>query len=205
MAVQSIRPLGEASLEVKTPLVREFLDSLRYYPLPGVQEVIPALEIVVVFFNPLQIKAEALTHRIEQRFAQLKPGLQQSSEVLVLPVQFDGPDLVWCAKQAQLSVKEFTAQLCQITFQVAFLGFLPGFAFLMGLPPQLQMPRRSYPRAHVPAKSVALGGPWAGVYPCDSAGGWQLIGSTEVVLFDFLREEPLWWHSGQCVRFEAVN
>lgn len=190
---------------MKTPLVREFLDSLRHYPLPGVQEVIPALEMVVIFFNPLQIKAEALIHQIEQRLAQLKASSQQNAEVLVLPVQFDGPDLVRCAEQAQLGVQEFAAKLCQVTFQVAFLGFLPGFAFLTGLPPQFQMPRRSYPRAHVPAKSVALGGPWAGVYPCDSAGGWQLIGSTEVVLFDLTREEPLWWQSGQYVRFEAVN
>lgn len=205
MTNQSIKPLGEAALELKTSLVSEFLSYHQLHPISGVQEIIPALDVVVIFFDPLQVSVEVVIQQVKQLCAQLKPKQNKTTEMLVLPVRFDGPDLVECAQSVKMSRDEFIEHLTQVTLQVAFLGFLPGFAFLTGLPPKLQMPRRSNPRQHVPAKSVALGGPWAGVYPRDSAGGWQLIGSTEVVLFDLGREEPLWWQPGQYVRFEAVD
>lgn len=82
-----------------------------------------------------------------------------------------------------------------------FLGFQPGFPYLGGLPPQLAMPRRGEPRLVVPAGSVGIGGAQTGIYPLASPGGWQLIGHTDLPLFDPLRDEPVLLRPGDTVRF----
>ena len=64
-------------------------------------------------------------------------------------------------------------------WRAAFVGFAPGFAYLTGGDPRLQVPRRSESRTSVPAGSVALAGEFSAVYPRHSPGGWQLIGTTD--------------------------
>src|SRR6202012_2178827 len=70
-------------------------------------------------------------------------------------------------------------------FQVAFLGFSPGFPYLVGLPAELaSVPRRATPGTSVPAGSVPVAGGLASVYPQSTPGGWQLVGRTPLALFD---------------------
>jgi KipI family sensor histidine kinase inhibitor len=93
------------------------------------------------------------------------------------------------------------AVLRGLTFTVAFCGFTPGFAYLVGLPERYQLPRLDSPRPKVPAGSVAVAGPYAGVYPRSSPGGWQLLGQTEVTMFDPTQAEPALLTPGTRVRF----
>jgi KipI family sensor histidine kinase inhibitor len=90
-------------------------------------------------------------------------------------------------------------------YRVSFLGFLPGFAYLRGLAPQLQTPRLASARAHVPAGSVGIGEGQTGVYPIDSPGGWRLIGRTPKVVFDLAREPAALFAPGDRVRFRPIT
>ena len=63
-------------------------------------------------------------------------------------------------------------------YRVFMLGFVPGFAYLGTVDESIAMPRRSTPRARVPAGSVAIAGRQTGIYPQESPGGWQIIGRT---------------------------
>ncbi|GAA1394917.1 allophanate hydrolase subunit 1 [Catellatospora coxensis] len=115
-----------------------------------------------------------------------------------VPVHWDGPDrdtvaAAWRADPAQV--------LRETGFTVAFCGFAPGFGYLTGLPECRWLPRLASPRARVPAGSVALAGPYAGIYPRSSPGGWQLVGRTELVLFDLDRDPPALLTPGTLVRF----
>jgi KipI family sensor histidine kinase inhibitor len=87
---------------------------------------------------------------------------------------------------------------------VAFLGFLPGFAYLVGGDELLHVPRLDEPRTQVPAGSVAIAGPYSGVYPRASPGGWRLLGSTSTPMFDATRESPALLAPGDRVRFIAT-
>jgi KipI family sensor histidine kinase inhibitor len=87
---------------------------------------------------------------------------------------------------------------------VAFAGFAPGFGYLTGGDPRLEVPRRETPRTRIPAGSVGLAGRFAGVYPHDSPGGWQLIGSTTLRVWDLDRDPPALLAPGVRVRFEEV-
>jgi KipI family sensor histidine kinase inhibitor len=86
-------------------------------------------------------------------------------------------------------------------YRVAFLGFMPGFPYLTGLDPALAVPRLERPRVLVPKGSVAIGAGQAGIYACESPGGWRLLGRTAAVLFDAGREEPSLLRIGDAVRF----
>jgi KipI family sensor histidine kinase inhibitor len=105
-----------------------------------------------------------------------------------VPVDFDGPDLQAVARHWDTDPDGVVGRLVQAEFHVAFCGFSPGWAYLAGLP--LAVPRLPTPRSRVPAGSVGLADTYAGIYPTASPGGWQLVGRTDISLFDPDRDPP---------------
>lgn len=121
---------------------------------------------------------------------------------LDVPVSFDGPDLGEVASFLDVPPAEVVHRLTGATMSVAFLGFSPGFPYLVGLPPDLaSVPRRPTPRPSVPAGSVAIGGGFASVYPQSTPGGWMLLGRTTVSLFDPAQPPYALLRPGDVVRF----
>ncbi len=116
-------------------------------------------------------------------------------------VRYDGPDLDAVAAATGLYVAEVIRRHCGVTYQAAFTGFAPGFAYLAGLDPLLRLPRRSSPRPSVPAGAVAIADTYTAVYPRSSPGGWHLLATTDAVLFDPAREPPALLAPGTRVRF----
>jgi KipI family sensor histidine kinase inhibitor len=127
-------------------------------------------------------------------------GAAPAGRLHVLEVAYEGEDLAEVAALTGLSVEEVVARHCAPDYAVAFIGFQPGFAYLLGLDPLLEVPRRDEPRTRVPGGSVAIAGPYSGVYPRESPGGWRLLGRTGAVLFD---DRPL-LEPGDRVRFVAT-
>jgi KipI family sensor histidine kinase inhibitor len=121
-----------------------------------------------------------------------------------LPTTYDGADLAVVAEAWGTDTAEVVRRHQATEFVVAFCGFAPGFAYLIGLPADLPVPRRASPRTRVPAGAVALAGPWCAVYPTASPGGWQLVGRTDAVLWDVTRPEPALLLPGTRVRFVAA-
>ncbi|MBA3310578.1 MAG: allophanate hydrolase subunit 1 [Nocardioidaceae bacterium] len=122
---------------------------------------------------------------------------------VVISMTYDGADLDVVAAEWECSAADVVERHLGTKFRVAFCGFAPGFAYCTGDPALPRVPRRDDPRPSVPAGSVALAGDYCGVYPRDMPGGWQLIGTTEAVLFDPQREGPALLRPGDVVRFEV--
>ena len=112
-----------------------------------------------------------------------------------------GPDLEYVAKIHNLTVSEVIERHSQAHYQVLFLGFQPGFAYLHGLDKRLTTPRRSEPRTKRPKGSVAIGADQTAIYPADSPGGWHIIGHTEHPLFDPMRAKPCAISPGDTLQF----
>ncbi|MFB0621013.1 5-oxoprolinase subunit PxpB [Streptomyces sp. AGS-58] len=129
----------------------------------------------------------------------------RARELVELPVRYDGPDLSEVAAHWQVPEPEVARIHADTEFTVAFCGFAPGFGYLTGLPARYHVPRRATPRTAVPAGAVALAGPYTGVYPRSSPGGWQLIGTTDAVLWDPARVPAALLAPGTRVRFVAVD
>lgn len=121
-----------------------------------------------------------------------------------VPTVYDGEDLPVVARHWGVTVPEVVRRLRRTEFRVAFCGFAPGFAYLTGLPPRCAVPRLPSPRTRVPAGSVALAGPYAGIYPTASPGGWLLVGRTDLPLFDVHADPPARLTPGTRVRLVAA-
>jgi KipI family sensor histidine kinase inhibitor len=125
-----------------------------------------------------------------------------------IPVEYGGehgPDLDALAAHAGLPAGDVVARHVAAEYTVAMLGFAPGFPYLLGLDPVLAMPRLSTPRTRVAAGSVGIGGVQTGIYPRSGPGGWQIIGRTNVALFDPARDPPSLLAPGDRVRFVAID
>ena len=120
---------------------------------------------------------------------------------ITIEAEYDGPDLEAVAEHTGLSAEEVVRRHRAADYRVGFMGFAPGFAYLLGGDPALRVPRRHDPRERVPAGSVALAGEYCAVYPGASPGGWQLIGRTAQTLFDPSADRPALLEAGDTVRF----
>ncbi|MFR0353948.1 5-oxoprolinase subunit PxpB [Streptomyces sediminimaris] len=164
-----------------------------------VREIVPAARTVLLdgLDDPARLASELTSW-------QPPPAPPRAREVIDIPVHYDGPDLAAVAAHWGVTAHEARRIHADTEFTVAFCGFAPGFGYLTGLPRRYDVPRRATPRTAVPAGSVALAGPYTGVYPRSSPGGWQLIGRTEAVLWDHARVPAALLSPGTRVRFVPV-
>jgi len=125
-------------------------------------------------------------------------------ELVDIPVSYDGADLEFVAAAWGVDVATVVERHTSIEFVASFCGFAPGFSYLRGLPQTLAVPRLDAPRSRVPAGAVALAGAWCGVYPTASPGGWRILGTTDVVLWDQDRASPALLPPGTRVRFREA-
>lgn len=195
--------------------VRGLAAALRADVLAGVVEIVPAFGSVGVIYEPERVPTprgelpwRVVGEWIERHLAAMPSAAKaRKPREHVVPVRYggeDGPDLEVLAKAAKLDADAVVKLHAGAVYEVAALGFAPGFPYLLGLPKALVMPRRSTPRARVAAGSVGIGGRQTGIYPRESPGGWQLIGRTSLSLFDPFGAEPVLMAAGDRVRFMAV-
>lgn len=166
---------------------------VRALGLPGV-EVVPGARTVLLDGLGAQAALAVLPAEVPG------PPLEELGTVEV-PVRLDGPDLGHVASLWGCPPAEVGRRLLATTFTSAFAGFAPGFSYLHGLPRAWAVPRHPAPRTRVPAGSVALAGTWCGIYPTSSPGGWQLVATTDAVLWDLDRDPPALLAPGVRVRF----
>lgn len=165
--------------------------------LAGLVDVVPAARTVLVLGSPELDPARLAA--FEAGPLPVAPAVSPRTHgILMTP---DGVDLDEIASRCGLSPDAFLEAFVSLTFTVGFLGFSPGFAYLYGLPKAFHLPRRGTPRVAVPAGSVALAGPYVGIYPAPTPGGWNLLGRTARRLFDAGWDPPSLFAPGDRVRF----
>jgi KipI family sensor histidine kinase inhibitor len=191
-------------VELEDATERRRLDAtLRRQPLDHTVEHVPGARTVLVAASGrdrLPAVAGAL------RELELDPlETTEDTDQLVVEVHYDGPDLDDVAAHLGVTTGEVVARHTGQLWTVEFAGFAPGFAYLTGSEGQLDVPRRPSPRTRIPAGSVGLAGPYSGIYPRASPGGWQLVGRSDVLLWDADRDPPALLTPGRRVRFVEAN
>jgi KipI family sensor histidine kinase inhibitor len=175
--------------------VRALYAELRQRAPAGLREIVPAARTVLLVGNGLDAVAADMTGwTLAEVAAETGPCVE-------IPVRYDGTDLDEVATLSGLTTDEVIRLHSTAEYSVAFCGFVPGFAYLTGLPEALRVPRRKSPRSRVDAGSVAIAGEFSGIYPRASPGGWQLIGHTSAVVWDSQRKPPALLAPGTRVRF----
>ncbi len=170
---------------------------------PGLLAALPGVHNLSLVADPRRLPPAELERLARAAWRLARPAREglRTQQITVRYGGGAGPDLAQAAILAGLSPTAFVEAHAEPLYEVACLGFLPGFAYLLGLPPALALPRRDAPRLRVPAGSVGIGGAQTGIYPLDSPGGWQLIGRTEARLFDPAAEPPTLLLPGDRLRF----
>jgi KipI family sensor histidine kinase inhibitor len=172
----------------------------------GLLETVPGFTTLLLVFDPDVTDARTLDAAVTALAG--TPGAPAAPRVWTVPVCYErelGPDLEDVAQRCGLAVDEVVALHASRDYTVHLLGFSPGFPYLGELDPALALPRRTDPRARVPAGAVAIATRHTAIYPQETPGGWHLIGRTPLALFDPSRTPPALFAPGDTVRFEPVT
>lgn len=176
--------------------------------LAGITDLVPTFRSLTVHYDPFAVDGEQLGARL-LGMAEAAGSTTSEGRHWLLPVCCDAelaPDLERLAEAKRIAPERVIALLTSATYRVYMIGFMPGFPYMGGLPPQLAMPRLANPRKAVPARSLAVTGEMCAVYPWESPGGWNLLGRTPVPLFDVTEEAaPALLESGDQMRLRVVN
>jgi inhibitor of KinA len=195
------------SIETHRQIVR-FLKLLEAKPLSALPNIHPAYCSVLVKFDALKFTHKEIESLLRPYLARLDEVELPKPRLRKIPVCYGGdfgPDLEELASLHQIPMEEVVRLHSSAEYTVYFLGFVPGFAYLGGLPDQLATARLSTPRKKVPTGSVAIGGSQTGVYPLSTPGGWRLIGQTPLRLFCPEAQEQSFLAIGDQVRFEPIT
>ena len=202
----AVRPCGEDGwlLDLEdNRSVHRWAATIRGAALAGVLELVPGLNTLLVTLDPAVTSAAALRTALESM--QPGPDVVDDSSHHVVEVCYDGEDLAEVSRLTGLDTGDVVAAHTGTPWRVAFCGFAPGFAYLVGGDPRLRVPRRNEARVRVPAGAVAIAGEFSSIYPRVSPGGWQLLGHTDAVLWDSLADPPTVLSPGAVVQFCDVG
>ncbi len=208
-------PLGEAAvlatcaetdMDAANRAALALADAITRAGLPGVGAVVPAIDSVLVSFDPLRVTRAELEGTL-RTLTSIAPAVESAGRVVVIEARFggeDGPDLADLAGAQGCAPEALISALCARPYRVLMIGFAPGYPYIGPLPALLTVPRRATPRAAVPAGSVAIAAGMAGIYPARLPGGWHLIGRTTAKLFDPARAEPSLLRAGDLAQFKPL-
>lgn len=183
-------------------------DSVRASGVPGIRDVVAAYRSVTVYFDPLSTDHSRLIEELKRAAREVVSRVDSPRRTHRVPVCYGsdfGPDLPEVAAFAQLSDDETVARHAAPEYRVFMVGFIPGFAYLGTVDPQIAVPRRDVPRTKVPAGSVAIAAGQTAVYPINSPGGWRIIGRTPLRIFDSSRSRPSLFRAGDAVQFVPIS
>jgi len=213
-------PSGRSALLVECGGLDDVLalhDALAADPPDGVVELVPAARTLLVVVEPHLLPLESAASWVRRAVRDAPPvgarastgpadaGGGASPDDLVIEVDYRGEDLVDLADHLGVTAEHLVARHVSTRWRVAFIGFAPGFGYLVADDWPFDVPRLDVARTRVPPGAVGLAGAFSGAYPRESPGGWRLIGRTDAALWDPIAEPPALLVPGRGVRFREAR
>jgi KipI family sensor histidine kinase inhibitor len=197
-----LRELDGVDVAATNRSARALYDAIRAHDHAEVEDLIPGARSLLVLLRPGETPSASLLAMLEAAPPVGGPATTSTvHEILVSYGGPDGPDLDEVARLRGFGREALVTLHTSVLYTVGFLGFAPGFAYLLGMPSEIATTRLATPRTRVPAGSVAIGGGYTAVYPRESPGGWRIIGRAETTLFDCRVDPPARLLPGDRVRF----
>lgn len=181
--------------------------ALRRDATRGLIESVAGLNSLTVIFDPDVQSLRGIERCVARALASEAAPIRAPAHWRI-PVCYQGelaPDLDAVARRCALDPNAVIEAHASRAYTIYLLGFSPGFPYMGDLDPRLELPRRADPRPRVPAGSVAIATGFTAIYPQATAGGWHIIGTTPLTLFDAAREPPALMAAGDSVSFEPVT
>lgn len=180
---------------------------VRAADIAGITELVPTFRSLMVHYDSLRTSAAQLIGAVESLLTS-ETALDRKRRLWRVPVCYESdfaPDLTSVAERTKLAPEEVVALHSGTRYHIYMLGFVPGFPYMGDLAEALVLPRRADPRVRVPPGSVAIATNATAIYPVESPGGWHLIGTTPIRMFDPLATPPALFAPGDAVEFEPID
>lgn len=187
--------------------VLEFRSKIEAFYTSGIQ-VTTAYNSLLVAFDDVKVDLPVEIETLKTIYLHKSKLSVSNYKLWKIPVCYDdefGIDLKEIAAEKNKSVTEIMELHTEAVYTVFFIGFLPGFLYLGGLPEELIMPRKATPRLRIEKGAVAIGGNQTGVYPVESPGGWNIIGNSPLPFFDVTKDVPCFAKPGDAIQFYSVT
>jgi inhibitor of KinA len=176
--------------------------------LQNVEECVPTYRSLLVYYDPLKTSYEQLVFRLRDLEGRLDEfNVSTRKRVIEMPVVYGGkygPDLDYVAEYHGLDKEDVIRLHSERKYTVYMIGFVAGFPYLGEVADEIATPRLKTPRLRVPAGSVGIAEKQTGIYPCESPGGWQIIGRTPRKFFDARRYPPASIQPGDTLKFKQI-
>lgn len=210
-------PLGDAAMVIEFAeqssselrrRIQACSQAVQASSMSAILSAVPAYTTLTVHFDPIQGSYETVKAEILSKLAQCEAPAEQKARTVEIPVCYAEPfalDLRSVAEAVGLTPQEVVSLHSCAVYEVAMIGFVPAFPYLVGLPAPLRLARRATPRRAVPAGSVAIAGEQTGIYPLETPGGWHIIGRTPLKLFQPQVSPPSLLRSGDRVQFYPIS
>jgi KipI family sensor histidine kinase inhibitor len=176
-------------------------------PITGVTETVPTYRSLLVHYDPVEIGFSELGEQLLALAQRPVPSAAKTRRWRI-PVVYGGEhgiDLEDVAKTLKTTPDDIVARHTAGDYRVAMIGFTPGWSYLSGLSPSLQMPRRQNPRLLTPAGTISIGGVQTGVQCLAGPSGWHLLGQTAVRTYQLHREPTFLLEPGDAISFTPVD
>lgn len=186
--------------------------AVRVRAVPWIRDVVPALCGIALHFDPFHPELpdsvlEYCRELLEESFKSASK-FEDSGRTVEVPVCYDlifALDMEEVAAATKLSVQNVQKLHTSAKHRVLMVGFSPGQPYIGGLDPKMSVPRRATPRTKMPMGAVAIANAQTAVYPYETPGGWSIIGSTPLTVFDPARDPASLFAPGDRVRFIAIS
>lgn len=211
------KPLGSIAVLIEWPgmidpeilkNIHLFRHKIRVDMGEYVLETVPAYNSLTVFFDTGKIKYSSVVTDLKEIYATKDQKLLTANRIWKIPVCYEkefGLDLGNLVKIKKLTREEIIALHSRPLYDMYFIGFLPGFLYLGGLPKVLEYPRKDKPRLKINKGDVAIAGNQTGIYPRTSPGGWNIIGNSPLSFFNVDEFPPCFAVSGDKVKFIPID
>lgn len=213
----TFKPFGASALLIEWPeqmnesILRDvlaFKETIEQAAIEGINELVPSIHSITVIVDSTIQDFALLIKELQALYNSRSEPFELPQTVWKIPVCYDesfGSDIKELAESHSLSKEEVVQLHTKSNYRIYAIGFLPGFLYLGGLDEQLHTDRKETPRLSVPRGAVGIGGSQTGIYPCESPGGWHLIGNSPLNFFDQTSDQPCFAYAGERIQFYAIS
>ncbi len=171
-------------------------------------DTVPAYNSLTIFFDTSKIKYSGVVKKVKEIYEMEYKDLRLTYKLWKIPVCYDesfGIDLKEMARSKNMSKDEIIQLHSRSIYDVHFIGFLPGFIYLGGLPEEIYFDRKAKPRQKIEKGAVGIAGGQTGIYPRESPGGWNIIGNSPLEFFEISQDRPCFASAGDKLQFISVD
>lgn len=181
---------------------------LTRYPIDGIVEMVPTYAALMVHYKPEILGYDQLKEILEQRIERMGQIEKTGQVVKEIPICYEGElgmDIEECATLEQVTVEELIRMHSEHEYYTYMLGFAPGYAYMARFKEAFHFKRRNTPRVRISAGSIVVQENLSNLIPFDQPCGWNIIGTTPLVICDYAREQPFLIQAGDWVKYVPVN